>query len=487
MVTKVSPQLWDNLLAVLSSLTEWREVVQQWKITMETMTQILAQTVYNLDLNNLPLNRLQMDDRPRNRPRVRTVTQMEFDGRMSSFSWINMVPTKKGSPVTSKLTNVANANDKVIRGKLRKADTEVRDDSPPERSYYKRMSTPMGAYHPPSSSLNLPEVSKKERSMSSVVPPTNNLQPVIESPHLRSLSSTDTNIDNDEVCIPSPTYSLPPLNVVLPTSPPRYQQLVEEEEEREGQDSVIMNPHTRTPSPEPVKAKPQKKKTKEMELDNREVERKLIEKERKKKMPAMDLVLQNRDYQSPERDIRARKLEFESGGNNASQDLVLKNESSRDSLTLDVENKDFAVSDSVESSTEHPPPPDNTDDDSQRLSILYKSSSESDLLSHAVCVSTEQDPSSSLDEATHRSLRRVTSSGSSRKLRLKESPRRSLDVTQDPFSSAIIPQRGVMTTPIHSPVKDVSLPRVPVRVSGLRRMTTIDAGKKVVVDVDAQR
>lgn len=32
MVTKVSPQLWDNLLAVLSSLTEWREVVQQWKV-----------------------------------------------------------------------------------------------------------------------------------------------------------------------------------------------------------------------------------------------------------------------------------------------------------------------------------------------------------------------------------------------------------------------------------------------------------------------
>ena len=32
MATKVSPQLWDNLLAVLSSLTQWREVVQQWKV-----------------------------------------------------------------------------------------------------------------------------------------------------------------------------------------------------------------------------------------------------------------------------------------------------------------------------------------------------------------------------------------------------------------------------------------------------------------------
>ena len=32
MVTRVSPALWDNLLAVLSSLTQWKEVVQQWQV-----------------------------------------------------------------------------------------------------------------------------------------------------------------------------------------------------------------------------------------------------------------------------------------------------------------------------------------------------------------------------------------------------------------------------------------------------------------------
>lgn len=31
-VTKVSPQLWDNLLAVLSTLTHWKEVVKQWQV-----------------------------------------------------------------------------------------------------------------------------------------------------------------------------------------------------------------------------------------------------------------------------------------------------------------------------------------------------------------------------------------------------------------------------------------------------------------------
>ena len=32
MVTKVSGRLWDNLSAVLSSLTRWREVIEQWKV-----------------------------------------------------------------------------------------------------------------------------------------------------------------------------------------------------------------------------------------------------------------------------------------------------------------------------------------------------------------------------------------------------------------------------------------------------------------------
>ena len=33
MVFGVSPQLWDDLLSVLSSLTQWKEVVNQWKVS----------------------------------------------------------------------------------------------------------------------------------------------------------------------------------------------------------------------------------------------------------------------------------------------------------------------------------------------------------------------------------------------------------------------------------------------------------------------
>ena len=34
MVTNVSSQLWDSLCNVLSSLTHWKEVIDNWKVYM---------------------------------------------------------------------------------------------------------------------------------------------------------------------------------------------------------------------------------------------------------------------------------------------------------------------------------------------------------------------------------------------------------------------------------------------------------------------
>ena len=38
MAFSVAPQLWDNLLTVLSSLTLWKEVVIQWKVYFSHIT-----------------------------------------------------------------------------------------------------------------------------------------------------------------------------------------------------------------------------------------------------------------------------------------------------------------------------------------------------------------------------------------------------------------------------------------------------------------
>ncbi|XP_032883035.1 ral GTPase-activating protein subunit alpha-1 isoform X4 [Amblyraja radiata] len=54
----VSRELWDELLIVLSSLTCWEELITEWAMTMETLTKVLARNLYNLDLHDLPLDKL---------------------------------------------------------------------------------------------------------------------------------------------------------------------------------------------------------------------------------------------------------------------------------------------------------------------------------------------------------------------------------------------------------------------------------------------
>ncbi|XP_072424989.1 ral GTPase-activating protein subunit alpha-1 isoform X3 [Chiloscyllium punctatum] len=54
----VSRELWDELLMVLSSLTCWEELITEWAMTMETLTKVLARNLYNLDLHDLPLDKL---------------------------------------------------------------------------------------------------------------------------------------------------------------------------------------------------------------------------------------------------------------------------------------------------------------------------------------------------------------------------------------------------------------------------------------------
>ncbi|XP_078262685.1 ral GTPase-activating protein subunit alpha-1 isoform X3 [Rhinoraja longicauda] len=54
----VSRELWDELLVVLSSLTCWEELITEWAMTMETLTKVLARNLYNLELHDLPLDKL---------------------------------------------------------------------------------------------------------------------------------------------------------------------------------------------------------------------------------------------------------------------------------------------------------------------------------------------------------------------------------------------------------------------------------------------
>lgn len=54
----ISRELWDDFLGVLSSLTEWEELISEWASIMDSLTAVLARTVYGVEMTNLPLEKL---------------------------------------------------------------------------------------------------------------------------------------------------------------------------------------------------------------------------------------------------------------------------------------------------------------------------------------------------------------------------------------------------------------------------------------------
>ncbi len=54
----VHPQMWERFLKVLTTLTHREELIVEWDKTMQTLTRVLARQVYNLNLQDLPLDRL---------------------------------------------------------------------------------------------------------------------------------------------------------------------------------------------------------------------------------------------------------------------------------------------------------------------------------------------------------------------------------------------------------------------------------------------
>lgn len=64
----ISRELWDRFLHVLTSLTQWEELIREWAKTMDTLTRVLARHVYGLDLTDLPLDRLS-EQKSKKRPR----------------------------------------------------------------------------------------------------------------------------------------------------------------------------------------------------------------------------------------------------------------------------------------------------------------------------------------------------------------------------------------------------------------------------------
>ncbi|XP_076970851.1 ral GTPase-activating protein subunit alpha-2 isoform X4 [Tamandua tetradactyla] len=85
----ISRELWDDFLGVLSSLTEWEELINEWANSMDSLTAVLARTVYGVEMTNLPLDKLseQKEKKQRGKGCVLDSQKGTAVGRSFSLSW----------------------------------------------------------------------------------------------------------------------------------------------------------------------------------------------------------------------------------------------------------------------------------------------------------------------------------------------------------------------------------------------------------------
>ncbi|XP_068573768.1 ral GTPase-activating protein subunit alpha-1 isoform X5 [Cebidichthys violaceus] len=91
----ISRELWDDLLAVLSSLTCWDELVTEWSLTMETLTKVLARNLYSVDLNELPLDKLSEQKQKKHKGKgIGSEGQRQIVDRSFSKGWSRDQPVQ---------------------------------------------------------------------------------------------------------------------------------------------------------------------------------------------------------------------------------------------------------------------------------------------------------------------------------------------------------------------------------------------------------
>uniref|UniRef100_A0A8D0DY11 Ral GTPase activating protein catalytic subunit alpha 2 n=1 Tax=Salvator merianae TaxID=96440 RepID=A0A8D0DY11_SALMN len=115
----ISRELWDELLRVLSSLTDWEELIMEWANIMDSLTSVLARTVYGVEMTNLPLDKLseQKEKIQRGKGGILEPQKGAAVGRSFSLSWRNhpetIEPMRFRSATTSGVPGVEKARNTV--------------------------------------------------------------------------------------------------------------------------------------------------------------------------------------------------------------------------------------------------------------------------------------------------------------------------------------------------------------------------------------
>uniref|UniRef100_A0A8C6XQP4 Ral GTPase activating protein catalytic subunit alpha 2 n=1 Tax=Naja naja TaxID=35670 RepID=A0A8C6XQP4_NAJNA len=110
----ISRELWDELLRVLSSLTDWEELIIEWANIMDSLTSVLARTVYGVEMTNLPLDKLSEQKEKIQKGRGAAV------GRSFSLSWRDhpdvAEPMRFRSATTSGVPGIEKQGIQCVRG-----------------------------------------------------------------------------------------------------------------------------------------------------------------------------------------------------------------------------------------------------------------------------------------------------------------------------------------------------------------------------------
>ncbi|XP_022698590.1 ral GTPase-activating protein subunit alpha-1-like isoform X3 [Varroa jacobsoni] len=107
--------LWNGFVRVLSTLAHWEPLVDEWAKTMKTLTRILTTRVYNLDLDNLPLDRLSEQQSKRRRALGKGGKSQDGEGRRGPGS--GAAETASGTVRTHRIANDVEGSSKLIQGK----------------------------------------------------------------------------------------------------------------------------------------------------------------------------------------------------------------------------------------------------------------------------------------------------------------------------------------------------------------------------------
>ncbi|XP_023374157.1 ral GTPase-activating protein subunit alpha-2 [Otolemur garnettii] len=131
----ISRELWDDFLGVLSSLTEWEELISEWASIMDSLTAVLAKTVYGVELTNLPLDKLseQKEKKQRGKGCVLDPQKGAAVGRSFSLSWRSHPDVAEPMRFRSATTSGAPGVEKA-RNTVRQKATEVEESQQSEQA-----------------------------------------------------------------------------------------------------------------------------------------------------------------------------------------------------------------------------------------------------------------------------------------------------------------------------------------------------------------